>query len=869
MWPDRQVSAAVALPSAAPRWRYSPLWVKLLALILVPLMAAGALCAVVARDRLARTQDAWRISQLAQLAESCYIVSDDLYYDGYILSAQAELGAFLALAPTVQRSLARDQAGARDAALVALLPRMDRLLADQARAHHQSEMLSHQLVVLAYDIWVVAEQAMGTMSTLAVGLAGSSNLGTQIQAVQQVAGVNGDIQAALATIFAASSVPLGLPRARAEGELQAQLQLASSDLAGAVANPSSALGQWRRSDLGPDRRLLVAADVAATVPPTRPVPLSTMIGLAPLAMAFGAATLSGNADQLATVARTASAIRQSAVTYMQLTLLAMALLVLLTVALTLVMYRNVRRPMNALAVRARRISDGSLELGDETGTREIVEVAGALNEAIRNLDQIKTQAEALGRGDLTNPVLNQPLPGRLGESLFASVLQATALQRQLGYRATHDPLTGLLNREAANDDLGSVLAASRAEGATVVAMFIDLDGFKQMNDNYGHAFGDQVLRLTADRVCAQVTGHDLVYRLGGDEFLVVTQGAPGPGEPEGLGQRILQAVGQPIEVEPGEARLGASIGIAVAAPGDGYTASQLLKDADTAVYKAKTSGRNQVVVFDAGISHERRANRDLGASLRHAFEQGQLELRFQPLVGALGGEIWGFAAELCWPRPGQTLSPKQLVALAAQTDLIIELDRWALDQAGAALASWGAGQNLEACRVAVPLSGRHLGRNLLADDVARVIKAHQLAPARLLVEISAGALDDDIETAQAELKALRALGVRIGLSEVGAGPICIGPLTQVPADLVKIDPEFLAPLPGAPSREVIVGLVIGAAHAMKMNVAAAGVDRRDQLEMLQGLGCEIAQGLCVAPAMPAAALADWARQWQSAEHVLA
>ena len=385
--------------------------------------------------------------------------------------------------------------------------------------------------------------------------------------------------------------------------------------------------------MAPDRQLLRAAGASAAADADQPIPLSAVIDLAPSAMAFGGATLSANADQLATVARTARGLRQSAVDYLRFTLVAMALLVLLTVTLTLVMYRNVRRPMNALAVRARRISDGSLELGDESGTREIAEVSAALNDAIRNLDQIKAQAEALGRGDLSNPALSEPLPGRLGESLFASVLQATALQRQLGYRATHDPLTGLLNREAANEELGTILSTSRDEGAAVVAMFIDLDGFKQMNDTYGHAFGDHVLRLTADRVTKEVSEHDRVYRLGGDEFLVVTRNLSAPGDAERLGQRILAAVGQPIEVEPGEVQLGASIGIAVAAGGDAYTAFELLKDADIAVYKAKTSGRNQVVVFDATISRERRVVRQLGADLRAALERRQLQLRFQPLVG--------------------------------------------------------------------------------------------------------------------------------------------------------------------------------------------------------------------------------------------
>ena len=261
-WSEHHLGGTVALPSVPQRWRHSPLWVKLLALILVPLVAAGALCVVVAGDRMARNQDAGRISQLAQLAQNAYVVSDDLYYDGYIMSAQAELGAFLALAPTLEQSLTADQtrliaevrrqaaavraAGTGEHALAGELAKMDGLLARQSRAHQHSAALAHQLVDLAYGIWVVADQAMGTMSALAVGLSGSSDLGAQIQAVQQVAGVNGDIQAVLVTIFGEESVPLGLARARVEGQLQAQLTLANNDLDGAASNTSAALSQWRR-----------------------------------------------------------------------------------------------------------------------------------------------------------------------------------------------------------------------------------------------------------------------------------------------------------------------------------------------------------------------------------------------------------------------------------------------------------------------------------------------------------------------------------------------------------------------------------------------------------------------------------------------
>jgi diguanylate cyclase (GGDEF)-like protein len=690
------------------------------ALALVPLLAASASSVTLVRDRLGSTSHAGRITQLAALASEATTVSDHSYFDGYVLSAEVGSGEFVAHFPSVRQMVEADlvqQEGelGQDIANIdagtwpisSLRPeatRLSSLLAEEKAGRLSTSDLSVQFVEMGSQLYGLAQQTLSEMGSQAIALAGSSTLVAQIQMSTELNVVIGDADSLLVSMFEDITPGSALDRAQVRGEMATHIQQLSDDLVRTTSFSPLPLGPSIEQNVAQMRQLLSTANTWLDQPATQPISLLQIETLGRVADSFAAASVAANVAQTTAIGDTSSAIRRHALQTTELAVAAIGLLVLLTLALTLVIYRGLRRPMKALAIRARQISDGSLELGEESGSREIEEISAALNDAIRNLNQLKAQSEALGTGDLANPVLKQPVAGRLGESLFASVMQATELQRQLGYRATHDPLTGLLNREAANDALEKALEAGRERAIPVAAAFIDLDGFKQMNDNYGHAFGDQVLQVTADRLAVHAGPDDLVSRLGGDEFLLVVRDATDIAAVHELAQRVQAAVQQPISVGPGQVRLGASIGIAFSDPSQKYTASQLLREADVAVYKAKTSGRNQVRIFDESTRLENQASTAMETDLRHALENGLLSLHYQPLVAVMGGEVWGYEALLRWEHRGATMDTGDVIAVAETTDLIIDLDRWVLDRACHQLALLGPHDRIRA----VP----HLGQRV-------------------------------------------------------------------------------------------------------------------------------------------------------------
>jgi len=862
--------------------RYSgPLWVKLMALAMIPLVAAATLAGVFVQDRLSHTRSTTHIAEMAGLADQAGLMSDHTEFMAYILLAEAGLKPLAGQVPATEQLLGADErllgqylqqdlasvqtGGSRDATLRPLAAQLESLL-DQQTSRPSANLadLYSGFEELGPQLYAVSARAMASIGAMAVGVTGSANLGAEIQDVNALIVLNTDLDNILGTIFQEVPAPLGTARAALEGGLVQQLARANADLSGVLDSGGSAiLTRWEQSDLARYRALLTEAATWASAPPTSPISPAEISRMAPVADSYGLVATSADGQAFSTVAATATHLHDAAQTTMDLTLAAMAGLVILTLGLTFLLWRSIRRPMDALAVRASQISNGRLEVGDERGAREIVGVSGALNDAIRNLEQLRTQAEALGKGDLSSPVLSKPTPGRLGELLFESVLRATELQRELGYRATHDPLTGLLNRGEANEQLEAALVAANNGGYSIGVMFIDLDGFKRMNDHHGHAFGDRVLQVTAERLCGQIGPGDVACRLGGDEFLVIVNEACERSDIEQLGNRVLGALLEPIEVDPGEVSLAASIGIAISNPATPYSASQLLLEADVAVYKAKAAEGSRLQVFDDETRRERKANAEVEAELRLALEDDRLDLHFQPLVDVVSEEVWGFEALSRWSLPDRDVSPGEFIGVAEQSDLIIDLDRWVLNRACRSLASWVAEPVLGACAISVNISGRHLGRNLLLADVFHALRTHGVEPAKLVIEITETVLVGNTEAARAELTELRAAGVRVGLDDFGTGYSSIAQLSQVPADFLKIDREFLAPLTGLGDRDVIVGLLISAAHAMSMAVVAEGVECADQIDILRVLGCELAQGFEIAPALPDVDLVGWVCGWNA------
>ncbi|WP_369137501.1 putative bifunctional diguanylate cyclase/phosphodiesterase [Modestobacter versicolor] len=538
-------------------------------------------------------------------------------------------------------------------------------------------------------------------------------------------------------------------------------------------------------------------------------------------------------------------------------------LLLLSVAGAFLLGRTVSRSLGLLAGQAEQVSRGSLVDVEVDGPWEVRTVSAALGAAVASLRRIQDQARAVAHGDLSNALLDQPLPGPLGEVVHASVRQIVSsvrqreeLQSALAHQATHDQLTALPNRGQALQLTSAALARGRRSGSMTGLLFLDLDGFKTVNDHHGHAVGDDVLKEVATRLGAVVRAGDTVCRLGGDEFVVLVEPVDGEGDLLELAGRLITAVGDPIAVGDHVVRVGASVGVAVSRDGS-VDADVLLAEADTATYRAKRLGRGRAEVFDDVLRAQLADRAEMEAAIASALVAGEMELHYQPVVDVADGRLHGFEALVRWQRPGHGwVSPDDFVPVAEASRLVCDLDRWVLAEATRQLAAWRralpAVPGVPEPTVAVNISGRHLADRRVVQDVADVLAASGLPPALLVLEVTETVLVDD-PVAIENLAALRRLGVAVAIDDFGTGYTSIGQLRHMPVDTVKIDRSFIGSRDHG-HRE-LVALMIRAAHTFGLTVVAEGVEEPGQLERLRREGCDQAQGFLFHRPLPAAAAA--------------
>ncbi|MFQ1001967.1 putative bifunctional diguanylate cyclase/phosphodiesterase [Modestobacter sp. SSW1-42] len=566
------------------------------------------------------------------------------------------------------------------------------------------------------------------------------------------------------------------------------------------------------------------------------------------------------ADLVSTVVTQAQAAvardRATAVGQRNSTLAGVLALVLATLTITMFRARQVSRCLQDLAGQAEQISRGQLVQVRPQGPREVQTVSTALDAAVSGLRRLQAQATAVAHGDLHDPVLEDPLPGPLGEVLHGSMTQLVRAVRQreelkdaLAQQAAHDPLTGLANRARATTLITSALHRGQRTGSMTGVLFIDLDGFKTVNDSFGHAVGDRVLHTVARRLETVVRAGDVVCRLGGDEFIVVAEHLHDEATLTVLAGRVIAAVSEPFDGADTPVRIGASVGIGVSR--DGRTdPDQLLGEADAAAYRAKANGRGRVEIFDEELRTQLRAHSDLERALRAALATGGLAVHYQPVVDTRDGRLTGYEALLRWNRPGQGwIPPDVFIPVAEGSRLINEVDRWVLQEATGQLARWRregtADQHLT---MAINISGRHLTESRIVDDVHTVLTEAGLPAACLIVEVTETVLVDS-PAALEHLRQLRELGVQIAIDDFGTGYTSIGQLRSVPADVIKIDRSFTSSTQSAES--TLVGLMIQAAHAFGLRVIAEGVEHPEQLAKLRAAGCDEIQGWVISPALTA------------------
>jgi diguanylate cyclase (GGDEF)-like protein len=392
---------------------------------------------------------------------------------------------------------------------------------------------------------------------------------------------------------------------------------------------------------------------------------------------------------------------------------------------------------------------------------------------------------------------------------------------------------------------------ARSQSALIV---MDIDGFKTVNDTFGHAAGDELLIAIAGRIEATVRPHDTCARLGGDEFAVLLRHADLRLATE-VATRILETIAEPVSLRRTRVTVTASIGIArVHASTD---AQEALRDADVAMYEAKAAGRNRLSVFERNMQERRAARLQLESELREALERREFELYYQPVVHLQTGAIIGTEALLRWNHPRRgLLAPDQFLAASEEIGIIIALGGWILTEACQQAAHWQPADPTRALTMAVNVSGPEM---LATDFVARVrgILAVTELPGELLVlEITERMLVSDTVLIRERIEQLKELGVRVAIDDFGTGYSSLAYLREIPVDILKIDQSFIKPLGTDPQAVALLRSIIAIADALKLDIIVEGVETRTHVEILTGLGCEVAQGFHFARPEPASTVVE-------------
>ncbi|MEV7042458.1 EAL domain-containing protein [Amycolatopsis sp. NPDC051061] len=450
---------------------------------------------------------------------------------------------------------------------------------------------------------------------------------------------------------------------------------------------------------------------------------------------------------------------------------------------------------------------------------------------------------------LTSRLLNPDDPAALAVvTSFTDITETRAISAQLAHDATHDPLTRLANRTL-------VLARLdvRERGAGTV-LFLDLDKFKVINDSLGHSVGDQVLRIVGERLRRCSGRDDLVGRLGGDEFVVVTGEVTEPGEVRALAEHLRAALAEPIGVLGRQLHLDASIGVVLVGSADRRSAEDLLRDADVAMYQAKTLGRGRHHFFDVGLRERMQRRLRMEQDLRDAVHDGQLWPAYQPVVDLRTGEMVAVEALLRWTHPRHgAISPAEFIPLAEESELINVIGKEMLRATTRELAARRRDHHLD-LTLKVNLSTRQLDDPHLVPAVQDALANTGLPAGALCLEVTESALMRDQEAAAEVLASLRSLGVLLAIDDFGTGYSSLAQLRRLTLDTLKIDRSFITGIAESRDAAAIVTSIIAMAHAVDLTVIAEGVESAEQLELLRSLGCDQAQGYHLGRPVPAAEL---------------
>jgi diguanylate cyclase (GGDEF)-like protein/PAS domain S-box-containing protein len=433
--------------------------------------------------------------------------------------------------------------------------------------------------------------------------------------------------------------------------------------------------------------------------------------------------------------------------------------------------------------------------------------------------------------------------------VFRDVSVARTMALQLAHSAEHDFLTGLPNRMLLNDRVTQAIAIASRHAKKVAVLFLDLDGFKHINDSLGHPTGDKLLQSIGQRLVDCVRGSDTVSRQGGDEFVVLLSEVEHSEDAAITARRMLRAVVEAHSIEQHDLHVTATIGVSIY-PDDGRDAETLIKNADTAMYHAKENGRQGYQFFEAAMNVRAVERQSIEESLRRALERHELALHYQPIVNLKTGEITGAEALIRWTHPVQGLIPPgKFIPIAEDCGLILPIGNWVLREACRQARAWEEA-GLSLTTMAVNISAMEFRAAHFLEGVFAILEETELNPSSLELELTESSLMKRVECTESILSALRARGVQVAVDDFGTGYSSLSYLRKFPIDALKIDQSFVRQITTAPDDTAIVTAVISMGRSLKLRVIAEGVETQEELTFLQAHQCDEAQGYYFGRPMP-------------------
>ncbi|MCU1345028.1 MAG: hypothetical protein JWL70_1294 [Acidimicrobiia bacterium] len=853
----------------------SRVWSRLLVLVLVPILGVLVFGATQSRFQWRANQQAITVrhdvDRLAQLMQLELAVTNEMNMTGALVGART-LGLDDAAASTLLHLDVLAQIGsarvATDSGLSGLgqsdvLASLRGPIRDVRTSFDAKDLT---LGVLTEEFAPIRQRLVAAMDDSATrvdsGIAGMPDAGSVLRAARLLTAAHDATSAVIRQQGAFGTLAVGagdvadamrvLHEANA-AMAQAELQLdryAPPSVAQAVAEARTALSSTRFQSWA-------SAAGASAGPKLAPMPVAS------IAETFGSglqqltaySKVDAKASELARLAATQLA--QRSFSSLRLTIALTSLVVIGTLALVAAIAISIGRPLRRLADYAHSVSSGVLNgpRPSRRGPRELVRVNDTLDEVVQNLRLVEAQVGLLASGHVADPVLDEPASGRLGELVYETVQrlkeslsEGEQLARRLEHEATHDGLTQLANRSSAETMIAALAAQPRSPGQMLGVLYIDLDHFKHVNDSYGHHCGDALLRIVAQRLEGLVPPGGLVARYGGDEFLLAAEEVGR--ELEMLAWRVVERLSEPVQLGSTMTRVGASVGVAFA-PASGASGPSLIAEADAAAYQAKTKGRGRVVIFDDGLRQELEEKSRLERGLTEALRAGQLELHYQPVISSADGKVVGVEALARWPlSDGTFIPPSRFIAIAENSDLVIDLGRWAMRAACRQLVEWQHHPVLGSATMSINLSGRHLLSMTAVDDLRDALAVTGADASHVVIEVTETVLLNDLKVVQRHLQQIRDLGCAVAIDDFGTGFTSLAHLTSMPVDIIKIDRSMVVRAENLRDQHLLQ-CVIDTAHILGLSLTAEGIETTEQLDLVRSLGCDRMQGYLMARPLPA------------------